>query len=450
MNYPVRPFSILVLGLLISCLIPNLRADSPQFRGPLGNGVFADDMNIPVNWGPDTHIKWEVAVAGRGWSAPVILEDKVFITTAVEEMTESEGETEESESPSDGGLDRVFTWEVHCLDRATGETLWKKTAHKGHPTVPTHRSNTYASETPVTDGNRLYVYFGMIGVFCYELDGELVWTKDLGTYEMRRGWGTSSSLALHEGHVFVLLDSEGESFLVALNSSNGEEAWRADRPNEPSNWSSPVIWKNKERTELVVGGETVRSYDPETGKVLWKLNTHGGETSASPCGNLERLIVGTEFHRGRPGRPARGGMLCSVKSGASGDITPKEGETTSPGLHWFRERGGPEMASPLIYNDCVYIVQRSNLLNCYSAKTGERTYEQTRVEGGRPFWASPWAHDGLVYCLDEAGSTHVIEPGSEYRVVAVNKLDDQFWASSAVANGTLILRGANTIYCIGQ
>jgi outer membrane protein assembly factor BamB len=316
--------------------------------------------------------------------------------------------------------------------------------------VPTHRSNTYASETPVTDGKRLYVYFGMLGVFCYDLDGEQVWKKDLGTYEMKRGWGTASSLALHEDHLFVLLDSEEDSFLVALRTSDGEEAWRAERPNEPSNWSSPVIWKNNVRTELVVGGEIIRSHDPRTGVVLWELNTHGGETSASPCGNSERLVVGTEFSRARPGRPKRPGLLCSVKPGASGDITPKEGETTSPGLHWFRERGGPEMASPLIYNDYVYIVQRSSLLNCYDAKTGERVYEEKRVEGGRPFWASPWAYDGHVYCLDEAGSTHVIQPGDDYEVVAVNKLDDQFWASSAVVEGTLILRGVEGIYCIGR
>jgi hypothetical protein len=223
-----------------------------------------------------------------------------------------------------------------------------------------------------------------------------------------------------------------------------------DRPNEPSNWSSPVIWRNNVRTELVVQGERIRSYDPQTGAVFWELDTHGGETSASPCGNAERLVVGTEFSRARAGRPARPGLLCSVKPGASGDITPKDGEIRSPGLHWYRDRGGPEMASPLVYQDYVYVVQRSSLLNCYDAKTGERAYEEMRVEGGRPFWASPWARDGLVYCLDEAGSTHVIEPGGAYRVVAVNKLEDQFWASAAMVEGTLILRGAKSIYCIGE
>lgn len=451
MNTLAIPSITLALGLLLSFFAPSLHADSPQFRGPSGNGVFGEDLKIPMKWGPDTNMKWKTEIPGRGWSSPVIWDDRIFITTAVEKKSEEAEEQQTGrQGESTAGLERVFTCEVHCLDRGTGKTLWKRVAYEGHPRILAHRSNTYASETPVTDGKRLFVLFGSIGIFCYGLDGELVWMKDLGSQEMKRGWGTASSLALHDGLIFALFDSEEDSFLVALKTSDGEEAWRAERPNEPSNWSSPVIWKNEERTELVVGGEIVRSYDPATGNVFWELDTHGGETSASPSGNSERLVVGTEFSRARPGQPKRDGLLCSVRPGASGDITPKDGETSSPGLHWYRERGGPEMASPLIYKDYVYVVQRNNLLNCYNAKTGERTYEETRVEGGRPFWASPWAYDGHVYCLDEAGSTHVIEPGDEYKVVSVNKLDDQFWASAAVADGTLILRGVEGIYCIGQ
>ena len=302
----------------------------------------------------------------------------------------------------------------------------------------------------MTDGNRLYVYFGMVGVFCYELDGKLAWKKDLGSYEMTNGWGTSSSLALHEDHIFVQVDSEEESFLTALTTADGKEAWRAKRPDEGSNWGSPVIWKNKERSELIVGGSKVRSYEPSTGKVLWELDMNGGRSSATPSGDLERLIVGTEERRARGGREASGGRLCSVKPGASGDITPKEGETTSAGVHWMLEKGGPAMASPLIYKDYLYILERSNILNCYHVKTGEPVYSKTRVKGARAFWASPWAHDGNVYCLDDSGTTSIIKPGKGYEVVSANKLDDQFWASSAVADGTLILRGVESIYCIGQ
>lgn len=444
------------LALLLTSAVHETLANSPQFRGPSSNGTYDGEMKIPTAWGSDKNIKWKIDADGRGWSAPVIWEDKVFITTAVEEKKEGE-DAEASEQDGNGrgrdrnrDLNKVFTWEVHCLDRATGKTLWKEIAHKGKPPVPTHRSNTYASETPVTDGKHLYVYFGMVGVFSYDLDGKLAWKKDLGSYKMTNGWGTSSSLALHEDHLFVQVDSEEDSFVAALKTSDGSEAWRVSRPDEGSNWGSPVIWKNSVRAELIVGGKKVRSYDPATGKVIWELDMNGGRSSASPSGDMDRLIVGTEERRARGGRQASGGRLCSVKPGATGDITPKEGETTSPGLHWLLAKGGPSMASPLLYKDYLYILERSNILNCYNAKTGEPVYRKTRVEGARSFWASPWAHDGHVYCLDDSGTTHVIEPGKDYKVLSANKLDDQFWATAAVADGTLILRGVEGIYCIGR
>ena len=465
-NHLVIP--VTAFALLLTLSAPESFANSPQFRGPSGNGVYGEEMKVPIEWGADTNVKWKIDAKGRGWSSPVIWGDKVFITTAVEEKKEGESE-EEVEQPNrrdrgnegrgrgggggrdrDRSLNKVFTWEVHCLDRATGKTLWKEVAHQGKPSIPTHRSNTYASETPVTDGERLYVYFGMVGVFCYDLDGKLAWKKDLGSYEMTNGWGTASSLALHEEHLFVQVDSENDSFVTALKTADGSEAWRVKRPDEGSNWGSPVIWKNKERTELILGGNKVRSYEPATGKVNWELDMNGGRSSASPSGDLERLIVGTEERRARGGRQASGGRLCSVKVGASGDITPQEGETTSDGLHWLREKGGPAMASPLIYEDYLYVLERSNILNCYHVKTGEPVYSKTRVKGARAFWASPWAHDGHVYCLDDSGSTNVIEPGNDYKVLSSNKLDDQFWASAAVADGTLILRGVESIYCIGK
>jgi outer membrane protein assembly factor BamB len=353
----------------------------------------------------------------------------------------------------------VYRFEVYCLDRATGKVLWKQLALESKPRIPTHGSNTYATETPATDGQRIYAYFGMHGLFCFDLAGKLLWKKDLGAYPMQMGWGTASSPVLDEARVFVQVDNEEKSFLVALDKKNGDEVWRVSR-SERTNWGSPIIWKNKQRTELVAPGSAkVRSYDPATGKVLWELSLGGGRCSASPVGDEERLYVGLgggpgAFGGGGPGRAGGRGFgggsssLFAVNAGASGDITPKQGQSTSAGVTWSQTKTGPEMASPLVYQGYLYLLSRDGgLVSCFDAKTGKQAYRE-RLPGARAFWASPWAYDGKVFCLDDGGTTHVLQAGPEFKVLGKNSLNDQFWATPAVAGGSLILRGVDNVYCI--
>ncbi len=407
-------------------------ADWPQFRGPHStNRVEATEL--PATWSAEENLAWHTRIPGRGWSSPVIWGNKVFVTSAV--MVEKPAEADRRLT---GGK---FSWEVRCLDLTTGIILWKQVATSGSPRIATHRSNTYASESPLTDGERLYVYFGMTGLFCYGLDGELLWKKDLGAYAMQGDWGTSSSPALHEEKLYLQIDNEEDSFLVALDRTTGDEIWRIAR-EEKSNWSTPVIWRNKHRTELVTAGQKVRSYHPDTGKLLWELSIGGGRCTASPTGAGELLYVGSEAREGG------GGFLFAVKAGATGDITPAPGESTSASVLWSQPNAGPPMASPLIHEGLVYILQRRNgIVSAYNAQTGETAYRK-RMPGAQAFWATPWIYDGKIFCLDDSGTTHVLKPGPEFEVLAQNSIDDQFWASPAFADGSIVLRGVDGVYCV--
>ncbi len=435
---------IVCLALLVVFVTQPVRSDDWfQFRGPHANGLAGSD-ELPIKWGANENIQWKVPIPGRGWSQPIVWGDKIFITTAVSEPGSSAvGRTQRQRGGRNRGPQPDFRWEVYCLNRHSGDILWKQVAMQGKPRQPTHRSNTFASETPVTDGKHLYVYFGMTGLFCFDLDGNPVWKKDLGAYPMQGNWGTSSSPALYDDSLYLQIDNQEDSFLVALDSATGDEKWRLAR-DEKSNWSSPIIWKNNRRTELVTAGSNkIRSYDPASGKVLWELDAGGGRSSSSAAGDGERLYVGTE------GRDS-GGFLFAINSTANGNITPRPGHSSSAGVAWSRPKAGPPMASPLVYQGYVYTLQRrSGIVNCYNAKTGELEYEN-RLPGAAAFWASPWAYDDMVFCLDDRGTTHVLGTGSELDVLAQNKLSEQFWSSAAIAGQTLLLRGANHLYCIRQ
>ncbi|WP_439622797.1 outer membrane protein assembly factor BamB family protein [Gemmata sp.] len=453
---------LLALAVLLPLLArtgPSPAGDSPQFRGPGGTGVFTD-ARPPVEWGKGKNVAWKVAVPGVAWSCPIVVGDKVILTTAV-----SPGQPKpqgggggfgggKGGGGKGGAPKATYQFKVVCLDRATGKPLWEKVAKEAVPTIPTHGSNTYATETPVTDGERVYAYFGMTGLYCYDLDGKQVWAKDLGSYPMQAGWGTASSPVLDGDRLVVQCDNEEKSFLVALDKRTGKELWRTDRA-ERSGWSTPFVWKTKDRTDIVAaGGRKIRGYDPAQGKVVWELDVGGGQCSASPVGDAERLYVGVgQGGKGGGGGAGVGraaGTLFAVKAGATGDVTPKAGETASDGVAWAAARAWPGAASPLVYDGRVYVLERNGgLVSCFDAKTGKAAYKSERIPGAGAFWASPWGADGQVFCLDATGATHVLKAGDEFEVVRVNRLDpDTYWATPAAADGALFVRSVESLYRI--
>ena len=360
--------------------------------------------------------------------------------------------------------DAVYKWEVYCLNAADGKVIWKRIAAEKKPATGVSGFNTYATETPVTDGKCLYAYFGMTGVFCYDLEGKKLWSKDLGAYRTAMGHGSGSSPAVDDKRLYVQCDNEEKSFLVALDKKTGKELWRTPR-KERTGWSTPLVWKNKKRTEVVcLGVPTVRSYDPATGKQLWELSGMTGQCKASPVASADLLYVGTgggfgggagEFGGGgRGGRGGRGGFgagnkpLFAIKAGASGDVTLKAGARSNEGVAWYQAQGGPSTASPLLYQGHLYVVaERGGLLTCFDAKTGKQIYKE-RLTGARGFTSSPWACDGKIYCLTDDGVTFVVQAGSDFKLLDKNDLNGMCWASTAVGDGSLFLRTVDYLYCI--
>jgi len=320
--------------------------------------------------------------------------DKVFLTTAVAENQKKPKPGDWT--PGEGGIMTAFfgnyrkppaidyRWLVVCLDRASGKILWEQTAYSGKPRVPIHAQNSYATETLVTDGERLIAYFGMIGVFCYDLEGKLLWTKDLGSYPTQMDWGSGSSPVIEGDLVFIQCDNDKSSFLVALNKLNGEEVWRAER-NERSNWGTPLVWKNDSRTELVTaGGTKMRSYDPATGKLLWEM-AGSGRCSTSPVATDKLLFVysGDRLTGQR-------GLLAAIKPGASGDISLTGTESTGDFVAWSINFTGHAVSSPIAVNDCLFVmIQQAGIVTCLDANTGKQHYRQ-RLPGAAGLTASPW------------------------------------------------------------
>jgi outer membrane protein assembly factor BamB len=343
--------------------------------------------------------------------------------------------------------DTVYRWEIHCLDRNTGKTLWSRVALEGKPRIAATFGNTYASETPVSDSVCVYAYFGMHGVYCYNLDGKEIWQRDLGAYKMLMRWGTGSSPALDGDRLFILCDNDEKAFLVALDKKTGQDLWRVPR-DEKSNWTTPFVWRNQVRTEIVTaGGKAVRSYDPADGKVLWELK----RPAASPMSYVTATPVASESMLYVPAGSKPGSSpLWAIKAGASGDISLKPGETSNARIAWSSTKACPPMASPLLYADNLYVLmQNTGILMCLDAGTGKEVYKE-RLKGAKSFTSSPWAHNGKIYCLDEDGRTYVVKAGPKFELLGKNAVKDMFWATPALSLDALYLSGADRLYCVRQ
>ncbi len=436
------PLAAAVVGTIVFCCIGDAAADDvSQFRGPNGNGVLS--ASLPKDWNDGENVVWSVDIPGGGWSSPVTAGDFVFVTTAVAdgeigpkgfgEGVESMGSFFRSKAP-----DRPYSFGVHCLNLSDGSLAWKKEIISRKPPFKIHPSNSYATETPVTDGVSVYAYFAAVGVVaCLDMDGQPIWTRELGAFRTGNDFGTGSSLALHAGIVFVQCDNEEDSFVCALDTKTGEVVWRDDRDSKTS-WSSPVVWKNKVRTELITcGSGTVISYEPSSGKVLWRMTGAGGAFSASPTFDRERIYLG------QSGRNSRG-PLVAVNAGATGELTFDS--VSENGLAWIEESAAPGMCSPVVLDGRVYVLSRG-ILSCHDAKTGARLYRE-RLENASNVTASLWASGDKVFTLNESGETSVIKSGGKFDLVGSNSMEGLFWSTPSATATALLIRSSDKLHCI--
>lgn len=472
-KYQFRAAVILLIVPLFLTTACSEKQNWPQFRGPESN-MLAYSASLPEEWDTVKNIAWTYELDGAGWGSPIVWGNKIFITSCFPERVAPVPErapqqappppprTAGAQQPQAGQPPRpgqgpqgpppqedndtafkqdVYRWEVTCVDLNTGKQLWKQVAYHGNPRVKKHAMNNYATETAATDGKRVYAYFGNIGLFCYDMEGTLLWKKDFGANKVLNGWGTGSCPLSYNGTVFIQNDNEENSFLAALDAVTGEEKWRVQR-DEKTNYSTPYIWKNNQRTELVVGGKTVRSYDPETGMELWSLKAGGEMNIPSAVGDANMLYTGNTS-----GQNAKGAFYA-IKAGAEGDITPADSGSLSSGIAWIQPDANPGNSSPLLYNGYIYLVSsRGGEIRCINAADGSVVYNN-RISGLGAVWASPWGYDGRIWFYDENGNTYALEGGPAFKYEKKSKLDDKIWASIAITGDAYIMRGVSKIYCI--
>ncbi len=442
----------------------------PGFRGHEMSGVAAT-AKIPERWSTTQNVTWAVPIAGHGWSSPIVWGDTVFVTSAIssrpfkkptpglygnEYIAEmqaqglSNAEISKRAAERDGETteeaDEV-RYMVYALDGRSGKIKWEREAIRTKPFRGRHRKNTYASETPVTDGERLYVSFGQnVGLFVYSLDGTLLWKKQWEPKPIYLDFGTGSSPTIADGRIYLLQDNEVEPSLAALDARTGAELWRTARSGSgfpvKSSWMTPYVWKNALRTEIVTTGQgNVVSYDLQ-GKELWRV-TRMSMPTASPFSAGGLLYVGTGS-QGDANRP-----FYAIKPGASGDISLKPGDTSSEFIVWSHPRASGYTPSALVHNGRAYVIHDTGILTVFDARTGQLVYKVRVGGGGQTFSASPIAAGSRVLLLTEEGTTFVLDAGAEYKEVAKNDLGEMSLASPAIAGDALYIRTESKLYKIG-
>lgn len=454
MTRPPVAFSLSFALILTAASVRPLHAQNwPQFRG-LQSGVAPDDPRLPDAWTTTENVAWRIDIPGRSWSSPVVWNDHVFVVTAVNTtnprpalnpvityLARSLGGTMSGADITTSNEEHQ--WILYDVDFQTGKIHWQRQIHAAIPPQPVHQKNSFASETPVTDGERVYVYLGYVGLFAFDMNGKPVWSKPMDAPRMRTGWGTASSPLLHAGRLYIVNDNEDRSFVAAFDARTGDQLWRTDRPDERSNWSTPFVWQNEQRTEVVTTGtKKVRSYDTD-GRLLWELAGMTSIHAVTPVAGHGLLFVSSGYFPDNP-RPT-----YAIRPGATGDISLKEGERSNGFIAWSNPMLASAYPSPLVIGDQYYTLMDRGFLTSNDPKTGKEVYGRQRIASDSgTFTASPWAYNGKIFAVSEEGETFVMQAGPEFKLLRRNPLDEMTLASPAVAQGSLFIRTATKLYRI--
>ena len=410
-----------------------------QWRGPDGNGV-ALTAHPPLRWDENTNVKWKVPIPGKGKSTPIIWGNKVFVLTAINTDREVASAAKPADQPERKfGIvfpNTLYKYVVLCLNRDTGAVLWEQTAveelpHEGH-----HGDNSFASASPITDGKHLYVSFGSRGFYCYDLDGNLKWKRDLEDVETRLSFGEGSSPVVHGDSVVLNRDNDGNSQILVLDALRGEPRWQAPRAEE-SAWATPLITEYGGTAQVITSASNrVRSYDLKTGKIIWECGGQVGNVIPSPVRWGDYVICMSGY---------RGSVAMAIPLDARGDITD------SKKIAWRYDQDTPYVPSPVLYGDLLcFNKSNGNVLTGLDAKTGKPVVGPTRMEGIANVYASPVGAAGRIYFVGREGTTVVLNRDALTEVLATNRLNEAIDASPAIAGQQLFMRGAKSLYCLEE
>lgn len=390
-----------------------------HWRGPNADGI-AVNANPPLKWSEATNVKWKVPIPGRGSATPIVWNDRIIVLTAA--------------PTGNSGYENPYQFTVLCVDRATGNPVWSKVATEQVPHEPGHKTNSHASASATTDGRYVYASFGSHGIYCYDMDGNLKWERDLGDMQTRNEFGEGASPTLHGDTLIVPWDHEAGSFVVALATATGDTRWKQDR-DEPTTWATPLVTDHEGRTQVVLHGTNrVRSYDFESGELIWECGGQSTNPIATPIRGGD-VVFATTGHRGY-------GLFC-IPLSVAGDISGTDQVT------WSRNDTGSYIATPVLHDGLLYVTKgRDAILECVDAETGETVFGPERLPEMQTLYASPIIAGGRIYYFDRDGTATVLEPGRELKIFATNQLDEGFDASPVALGDDLFLRGEQHLYCI--
>lgn len=422
---------------------PGFEKNWPQWRGPYMTG-FSPFADPPIEWSETKNVKWKIAIPGKGHATPIVWEDQIFILTAVETEREGPDQRQAQESGSAGGrgiplarTNKVHEFVVLAVGRNTGEIRWRKTVAEEMPLEGTHEFGSWASHSPVTDGEHIYAYFGSRGLYCLDMGGNVLWERDFGQMSKRMNFGEGSSPAIAGDKIILTWDHEGRSFIVALDKKNGKDVWKVDR-DEATTWATPYIVEVNGKYQVVTSAtKLIRSYDLDTGELIWECGGLTQNAIPTPVSAEGILYVMSGY---------RGNALMAIRlAEARGDITD------SKAIIWRHGKDTPYTPSPLLMGDFLYFLRGNNgILSCFDARTGNPVYTAQRLEGMGNIFASLFGAKDRIYITGQKGTFYVVKHGPDFAILAKNNLDDNFNASPVAVENQLILRGYKFLYCIEE
>ena len=411
-----------------------------QWRGPDATGV-SPTADPPLRWSETENVRWKIPIDGRGTSTPIIWGDRVFVLTAIDTGIKDAAIADPKDQPKTNYFDikrpnTAHDFVVLCLDRQTGEEIWRRVAIRKVPHQGAHNDNDFASASPTTDGRYLVCGFGSAGLYCYGLDGELIWKRDLGEVNVGSSLGEGCSPVLHEGKVVVVRDHAGQSSIEVFDVATGKPLWRRDR-DEGNAWATPVVVRRGNHTQIITAAsKAIRSYDLDTGEVIWRCGGLTGNVTPCPVVDGDRVICMSGYE---------GYAAVALPLDRTGDLN----ETDA--VIWQRHSGTPYIPSPLLYDGRLFYTQSNqSILTCLDAATGRPVFGPTRIGRVGNLYASPIGAAGRVYMVGRSGTTLVIKRSDSLERLATNTLDDRFDASPATVDDQLFLRGAKNLYCIQE
>ncbi|NQT02633.1 MAG: PQQ-like beta-propeller repeat protein [Planctomycetes bacterium] len=413
----------------------------PTWRGRDRMGI-SEKGNPPLTWSETENIKWKVKLTGDGSnSSPIIWEDKIFFQTAVKTDVKGKaapsatsGNSRRRRGPGGSPPTNIYTFNLVCLDRNSGKLVWQKTVREELPHQGHHNDHGFASFTPATDGKLLWANFGSRGLHCYDVEGNLKWSKDLGKMNTLMRFGEGGSLAVAGDAVIVVRDHEGDSFIIALNKETGDLIWKKDR-DEATSWATPFPVEVNGKIQVVVSAaKLIRSYDLKTGDIVWQCGGQTRNVVPTPVTGFGMVYCASGF---------RGSSLQAIELGRTGDLSDTDA------VKWHVKEATPYVPSPLLYGDKLYVCSvNQGFISCYNAKTGKAYFFKERLEEISGIYASPSAAAGRVYFVGRRGVTYVLKPSEKLEVLTVNKLEDRFDCSPAFVGDEMYLKGKENLYCI--